>query len=155
MQDYLTGTAVQSRQKSGVKPIVWIVIVAIIILIIWLLAHRSSRLLIEEGREYTIFSFKSSLAPANVGGKEQRVDAYLVTFLYPNGKGPEMRRETILVPKFGITRDLDLPENTMVWNKPTELEGRTYQFMRWNPRTMLPSTDKPLIRPEKPAQVRE
>lgn len=101
-------------------------------------------ILIKPDKEYKVLSFASAEVKMKNG---KTVPVYVITFTYKGNLGTT--RDTVMVPKAGLVTVKDLPINTVVWDSPIELEGKTYALARWNPGHTVPARENPALVPGK------
>lgn len=119
----------------------------IVLVAMWLFIPRpQTSLIIVNGQEYQLLSYGSAEPQLSNG---TTLEAYVLTVTYDE---PEkgLTRGTIMVPKFAIKYDRKLPRNTVIWDWPVFLEGKTYASARWNPGHAVPAYDNPPLVPEAP-----
>ena len=140
-------TTLRDRLTRNPRPyLIGVGAFALLALTYWFWPRNHDQLVIVDGVEYKLLSYGKAEPQLSDGSS---FDAYVLTVTYedPN-KG--LTRGTIMVPKDGIRMDSRLAMNTVVWDPPISLEGKTYALARWNPGYSVPAQDKPPLVPESP-----
>lgn len=129
---------------------VGIVVVALAVYVLWPRSQPS--LVIVDGVPYQLLSYSTVESKLSNASSTRTMEAYIWTIAYPKQeqKLKGTTRGTIMVPKFAVRRDFDLPLNTVVWDGSIVLEGKTYGVVRWNPAHDVPAIDNPTLVPEPP-----
>ncbi|MCR4278154.1 MAG: hypothetical protein NUV80_02350 [Candidatus Berkelbacteria bacterium] len=144
------------RMNPGWRPHLWLIGVFVVLVGVWFLIPQSqTTLVIVDGVPYQLLSYSTVESKLANGQSRRTMDAYVWTIAYPkqDQKFKGMTRGTIMVPKFAVVRDRNLPLNTVIWDGTVDLEGKKYGVARWNPAHDVPAIDNPTLDPE-PAMTR-
>lgn len=142
------------------KSLAIIAVFVVLVLVVFVPGCGHKEMVVQDDQEYSIVSFGS----ADVETKEgETVSCYVVTFTYPvedasNAPADDTAPATvetktcgvIKVPVDGLTIDRSLPVNSIIWDKPMTIEGKTYLRVRWNPHSVDKAITRERVREEEP-----
>ena len=114
--------------------------VIVLFMVVGALVHgRKGAPVIQDEVPFKLISFGATMTEL----ESYYVDTYTLTIAYPDEGSNKVT--VIAVPRSCLVRDETLETNTVVWDRPTKIQGIEYRFARWNPETMYEKSEEPVI----------